>query len=78
SDEILDFLFKHQLQDKYQYKHDWAVGDVLIWDHIGTLHTAVADYRPDEPRKMIRCQVYADRVFEPEFVEGALKHATAA
>ncbi len=78
SDEILEFLFKHQLQAKYQYQHDWAKGDVLIWDHIGTLHTAIADYTPEEHRKMIRCQVYADKVFEPAFVADALKHASAA
>lgn len=78
SDEILTFLFEHQLQDKYQYTHDWAKGDVLIWDHIGTLHTAKADYRPEEHRKMLRCQVYADRIFEPAFVQDALSHAGAA
>jgi taurine dioxygenase len=34
-----------------------------MWDNIGTLHNAVADYRPDEPRLIKRCQVMADRVF---------------
>ncbi|SDV50731.1 TauD/TfdA dioxygenase family protein [Chitinasiproducens palmae] len=60
----LAFLFEHQLQDKYRYKHDWQVGDVLMWDNIGTIHNAVADYRPDEPRLIKRCQVMADKVFE--------------
>ncbi|WP_375688431.1 TauD/TfdA dioxygenase family protein [Pseudooceanicola sp. LIPI14-2-Ac024] len=78
SDEILEFLFRHQLQPKYQYVHNWAKGDVLIWDHIGTLHTARADYTAEEPRKMLRCQVYADRIFEPAFVQAALRHARAA
>lgn len=72
SDEMLDFLFQHQLQPKYQYAHKWTKGDVLIWDHIGTLHTAIADYTPQEARMMIRCQVYADKVFEPDFVKSAL------
>ena len=78
SDEILEFLFKHQLQEKYQYQHDWTKGDVLIWDHIGTLHTAIADYTPEEHRKMIRCQVYADKIFEPAFVQDALSQGVAA
>jgi taurine dioxygenase len=64
SDEILNFLFKHQLQEKYQYRHRWSVGDVLMWDNMGTLHNAVADYRPDEPRYIKRCQVMANRYFE--------------
>lgn len=66
SDEILDFLFKHQIQDKYKYRHSWAVGDVLAWDNLWTMHNAIPDYRPDEPRHMRRCQVMADWVFTPE------------
>lgn len=63
SAEVLDFLFKHQLQDKYRYRHRWAEGDVLMWDNMGTIHNAVADYRPDEYRLIKRCQVMADRYF---------------
>lgn len=64
SDRILAFLFAHQLQPAYQYRHRWSVGDVLMWDNMGTLHNAVADYRPDEHRYIKRCQVMADRYFE--------------
>jgi len=63
SAEVLDFLFKHQLQEKYRYRHQWAEGDVLMWDNMGTIHNAVADYRPDEHRFIKRCQVMADRYF---------------
>ena len=68
SDRILAFLFTHQLQPKYQYRHRWSVGDVLMWDNMGTLHNAVADYRPDEHRYIKRCQVMADRYFETRAV----------
>jgi alpha-ketoglutarate-dependent taurine dioxygenase len=63
SDELLAFLFKHQLQEKYQYTHEWTEKDLLIWENIGTLHNAIADYRPDEHRYIRRCQVMADQVF---------------
>lgn len=63
SERILAFLFEHQLQAKYQYRHRWSVGDVLMWDNMGTLHNAVPDYRPDEHRYIKRCQVMADRYF---------------
>jgi len=63
STRILDFLFEHQLQQKYQYKHHWQVGDVLMWDNIGTIHNAVPDYKPHEHRYIKRCQVMADRYF---------------
>ena len=63
SERILAFLFEHQLQAKYQYRHRWSVGDVLMWDNMGTLHNAVPDYRPDEHRYIKRCQVMANRYF---------------
>ena len=72
SDRVLDALFAHQLQDRYQYLHTWTEGDVLVWDHIGTLHNAIADYRADEHRLMKRCQVMADRIFDPAFLPSAL------
>ena len=68
SEQTLDTLFAHQLQPKFQYTHRWTEGDVLVWDHVGTLHNAIPDYGPDEHRLMKRCQVMADRVFEPGFV----------
>jgi taurine dioxygenase len=64
SDELLEFLFRHQLDPKYRYKHLWSEGDVLMWENIGTLHNAVADYGPDEHRLIKRCQVMADRIFQ--------------
>jgi taurine dioxygenase len=72
SREVLDFLFSHILQPRFRYVHRWSVGDVLVWDHIGTWHYAVPDYAPHEHRLMKRCQVLADRIFDPEFVRSAL------
>lgn len=63
SEEVLEFLFRHQLQEKYRYRHRWTEGDVLMWDNMGTIHNAVADYGPDEPRFIKRCQVMADKYF---------------
>jgi taurine dioxygenase len=74
SDRILQDLLRHQLQPKYQYAHHWTEGDVLMWDHIGTLHNAIPDYRPDEHRLIERCQVVADRIFDPAFVRENLAH----
>lgn len=67
SAEVLDFLFKHQLQEQYRYRHNWTEGDVLMWDNMGTIHNAVADYRPDEARLIKRCQVMADKYFPDRY-----------
>jgi taurine dioxygenase len=58
---LLAFLFAHQEQEKFFHAHQWAEGDVLMWDNIGTVHNAVPDYRPDEPRFMRRVQVMATK-----------------
>jgi taurine dioxygenase len=61
SDEILEFLFVHQVKPEYLYTFEWQEGDVLVWEDIGTIHNAVADYGPDEYRHVLRCQVMATR-----------------
>jgi taurine dioxygenase len=61
SDETLEFLFAHQLKPEYLYTFHWQEGDVLLWEDIGTIHNAVADYGPHEQRLIKRCQVMATR-----------------
>ncbi len=67
SDEILRFLFEHQLKPEFRYLYTWTEGDVLVWEHFGTLHRAVADYGPDEHRFMKRCQVMATKIFDADY-----------
>jgi taurine dioxygenase len=75
SEALLAYLFEHQLQDRFRHTHRWSVGDVLIWDHLGTLHNAIPDYGPDEPRLMLRCQVMAERIFDRSFQDQWLRAA---
>ena len=77
SEEVLERLFAHQLRPEYQYTHTWSVGDVLVWDHVGTLHNAVPDYGPHEQRLMKRCQVMANRIFDPAFLHDAYAAGSA-
>lgn len=66
SDELLDHLFAHQTRPEFRFAARWQVGDVLMWDNMRTIHNAVADYGPDEPRLIQRCQVMASRFFPEE------------
>jgi taurine dioxygenase len=68
SDVMLEFLFAHQLEQRFRYTHSWTENDLLVWDHLGTIHRAIADYGPDEIRLMRRCQVMANKVFDPQFL----------
>jgi taurine dioxygenase len=71
SDALLETLFAHQLRPEFRYTHRWTENDVLVWDHIGTIHRAIADYRPDEIRLMRRCQVMANKVLDPSYMASA-------
>ena len=65
SAQTLKFLFEHQLKREYRYAFHWQERDVLMWEDIGTIHNAVADYGPGEHRLIKRCQVMATK-FRPE------------
>ena len=77
SGRVLEALFEHQLQPKYQYANQWTENDLLVWDHIGTLHNAIPDYTADEHRLMKRCQVMADWIFDPDFQRRSLPRLAA-
>ena len=75
SADVLKTLIDHVFKPKYRYLHSWQVGDLLLWDNLGSWHFAHPDYRPNEYRLMKRCQVMADKIFDPAFVRDALAHA---
>jgi taurine dioxygenase len=54
SDRLLDELVAHATQAKYQYRHVWRQGDIVIWDNRCTMHKANADYPEGERRLMHR------------------------
>mgnify|MGYP006266071673 CR=1 FL=1 len=43
-------------QDQFVYRHDWEVGDLLIWDNTGTMHR-VDPYPFDSGRLMFRTTI---------------------
>src|SRR5262245_46345757 len=43
SDRLLDEMIAHATQAKYQYRHAWRQGDIVIWDNRCTMHKANAD-----------------------------------
>ena len=54
SDALLEQLFEHCLKDEFIYRHNWRVGDLLLWDNCSTQHCAVGDYEPGQRRRMDR------------------------
>lgn len=58
SDALLAVLFDHAADPNLQFRHQWSMGDVVIWDERATQHFAVADYMPAR-REMARVAVGA-------------------
>ncbi len=56
SQEILEFLFDHAEQDQFIYKHQWTVGDLIIWDNRCSMH-ARTDFPGGERRLLFRTTV---------------------
>ncbi|MBS0547088.1 MAG: TauD/TfdA family dioxygenase [Proteobacteria bacterium] len=54
SDALLDTLIAHAIEPRFQYRHVWREGDIVIWDNRCTMHKANADYPEGERRLMHR------------------------
>jgi alpha-ketoglutarate-dependent taurine dioxygenase len=35
---LLDRLIAHATQERYVYRHEWRMGDLLMWDNTGSMH----------------------------------------
>ncbi len=57
---LLDDLLAHAVQEKYQYRHRWRVGDLVMWDNRRLLHKANADYDMDQTRYLYRVMLKGD------------------
>lgn len=44
SDALLDMIYDHVTQPKYQYHHKWRVGDILLWDNRCLMHSVNMDF----------------------------------
>jgi taurine dioxygenase len=51
---LIDELYQHATQSKYEYRHKWRAGDMVIWDNRSVMHQANADFDPNEYRFLYR------------------------
>lgn len=52
--KLIDELYAHATQPKYEYRHKWLPGDMVIWDNRSVMHQANPDYDPSEYRFLYR------------------------
>jgi len=50
SDALIEELENYMIQPDAEYRHQWRVGDIVIWDNRCSYHRAAGDYPPEEDR----------------------------
>ncbi len=63
SDEILDFLFAHQIRPEFIYRHAWRDHDLVTWDNRCVIHHATGGYAYPDVRTMHRTVIAGDRPY---------------
>ncbi len=51
---LIDQLMQHATQERYEYRHQWRTGDMVIWDNRSVMHQANPDYDMAERRFLYR------------------------
>lgn len=62
SEALLDELWSYTLQDKFTWRQDWKVGDLVMWDNRCAMHRRDA-FDPDSRRLMHRTQIKGTRPY---------------
>jgi alpha-ketoglutarate-dependent taurine dioxygenase len=59
---LLDRLLAWATRPEFVYRHDWRLGDLVIWDNTGTMHRAIP-YAADSGRRMHRTSLAGEEAF---------------
>lgn len=62
SAELLVRLRDWATRPEFVYRHQWAVGDLVIWDNTGTMHRAMP-YDPNSGRLLTRTKLEGEEPF---------------
>jgi taurine dioxygenase len=57
---LLNELLAHATQARFQYRHAWRPGDLVLWDNRCLLHKANGDYDMDQTRYLYRVMLQGD------------------
>ena len=60
SDKLLDDIYAFAFQDKFQNRHYWQTGDILMWDNRCTMHRAMTNFDMNERREFLRILLKGD------------------
>ena len=58
--ELLAQLLAHATRPQYEYRHQWRLGDLVMWDNRCLLHKANGDYDMEQMRYLYRVMLKGD------------------
>jgi alpha-ketoglutarate-dependent taurine dioxygenase len=62
SEALLVRLRDWATQPRFVYRHEWSLGDMVVWDNTGTMHRAM-DYDHKSGRLMMRTKLEGEEAF---------------
>ena len=60
--ELIGTLYEHSTQSRFEYRHRWTKGEMVIWDNRSVMHQANADYDPLEYRYLYRIMIEGPKI----------------
>jgi taurine dioxygenase len=57
---LLAELLQHATEERFQYRHSWRPGDLVMWDNRCLLHKANGDYDMNQTRYLYRVMLQGD------------------
>lgn len=54
---LIEWLFEYTVRPQFVYRHQWRVGDFLVWDNYSTQHWATGGYKLPQRRHMWRTTI---------------------
>jgi taurine dioxygenase len=63
SQTLIEELLEMAIKPEFIYRHEWRLGDLLIWDDRASMHMAYANYDLNETRTLYRLLIKGDRPF---------------
>ena len=67
SDRFIAAINSHIAKPEFRYRHQWRVGDLLVWDNRSLVHRAKHAVKP-EPTASFRVTVHDEHPFYEGFV----------
>lgn len=75
---LLQYLYRHSVEPENVYRHQWKVGDLMMWDNRSAMHIALADYDQTQRRMMYRTTLLGSPSGRVAHTESAAGLALAA